>query len=187
MADFDQLIKDKVEKAEYSYKPSAWKRFAKRAGIKAGLSGLQIAAISVAVVAVITGITLGVVFSGKPVLNGEQGTVDKVQGTVEMQQDAVPIQDVQGTVDSAQGIVETQHAASQPKANSQRPTANGQQPIAKDQQSTANSQQPIANSQRPKANSQRPIYGPPVELNVDTITQMVPTDEQLRQGNSRIF
>ena len=34
MADFDQLIKDKVDQAEYPYKHSAWKGFAKRAGIK---------------------------------------------------------------------------------------------------------------------------------------------------------
>lgn len=170
MADFDQLIKEKAEQAEYSYKHSAWKSFAKSAGIKAGLSGLQIAAIAVAVVAVVTGITLGVVFSGHPAPSNEQGTVVRVQDTVETQHAASPVhdndeqiavetchgaslpQDNQGTVNSAQGTVETQHAASLPKAS-----------------------------------TQRPIYGRPLEILVDTITEMEPTDEQLRQGNSRIF
>lgn len=181
MKDFDQLIKDKVEQADYSYKHSVWKNFASRTGIKAGLSGLQVAAISVAVVAVITGITLGIVFSGRPVPNGEQGTVDMIQDTVEMQQDATPIQNIQGKVDSVQGMEDAPKPASLSKAKSQKPTANSQQPITNTQQRST------ANSQQPKANSQRPIYGPPVELNVDTITQMEPTDEQLRQGNSRIF
>lgn len=174
MADFDQLIKDKVEQTEYSYKHSAWKSFAKHAGIKAGLSGMQIAAICVAVVAVITGITLGVVFSGQPVSNGEQGTVVRAQDTVETQQDVAP-QNIQGTVDRVQGTVETQHTAS---------------PI-QDNKRTVNSVQRTIETQhvapQPNATAQRPKYGPPVELNVDTITQMEPTDEQLRQGNSRIF
>ncbi len=170
MAEFDQLIKEKMEKAQYAYRPSAWRSFAKSAGVRAGLSGLQIAAIAVAVVAVVTGITLGVVFSGHPVPSSEQDAVVSVQDTVETQHAASPVhdndeqiavetchgasqtQDKQGTANSAQGTVETQHAASQPTDN-----------------------------------RQRPAYGRPLEILVDTITEMEPTDEQLRQGNSRLF
>ena len=175
MADFDQLLKDKVEQAKYSYKHAAWKGFAKRAGFKAGLSGLQIAAITVAVVAVITGITLGVVFSGQPTPNGDQGAVVGIQDTMETQYAVSPTQDnvEHGTADSEQRVKETQKPASLPKTNDQQPMANGQQPIS--------------NPQQPTTNTQRPKYGPPLEINVDTITQMVPTDEQLRNGNSRIF
>lgn len=175
MADFDQLIKEKAEQAEYPYKHSAWKSFAKSAGIKAGLSGLQIAAITMAVVAVVAGITLGVVFSGQPVPNGEQGTVVSVQDTVETCDGASPVQGDQGTVISEQGTVETCHGASQ----------------TQDNQGTVNSTQGTVETQHaaslPKASTQRPIYGRPLEILVDTITQMEPTDEQLRQGNSRVF
>lgn len=175
MADFDQLIKDKVEQTEYSYKHSAWKSFAKHAGFKAGLSGLQIAAIVLSAVIVVTGVTLGILFLGHPTTNRDQGTVVRVQDTVEAQQAVSPIQNNQGTVDRVQGTVETQHTAS---------------PI-QDNKRTVNSVQRTVETQhvapQPKASAQRPKYGPPVELNVDTITQMEPTDEQLRQGNSRLF
>lgn len=180
MADFDQLIKEKMEKAQYAYSPSAWRSFAKSAGVRAGLSGLQIAAIAVAVVALVIGITLSVVFLGQPTPNSEQGAVVMIQDTAE-----------------------TQNPASQPTSNPQLPTSNPQQPTASDrvqnseskvqgsrlkvQSSTPNSQPPTPNSQPPISNPQQPIYGRPLEILVDTITQMEPTDEQLRQGNSRVF
>ena len=175
MAEFDQLIKEKMEKAQYAYRPSAWRSFAKSAGVRAGLSGLQIAAIAVAVVAVVIGITLGVVFSGQPTPNSEQGAVVRIQDTVETQNPASPILEDQEP-NSVQGAVKTQQSASQ---------------IQDKQQGTANSVQgtvetPHAVSQ-PTDNRQRPAYGRPLEILVDTITEMEPTDEQLRQGNSRIF
>lgn len=175
MAEFDQLIKEKMEKAQYAYRPSAWRSFAKSAGVRAGLSGLQIAAIAVAVVAVVIGITLGVVFSGHPVPSSEQDAVVSVQDTVETCDGASPVQGDQGTVISEQGTVETCHGASQ----------------TRDNQGTVNSAQGTVETQHaaslPKASTQRPIYGRPLEILVDTITEMEPTDEQLRQGNSRLF
>ena len=32
-----------------------------------------------------------------------------------------------------------------------------------------------------------PVYGIPVVIDVDTITQMWPTDEELNEGNSRLY
>ena len=177
MADFDQLIKDKVEKAEYSYKPSAWKRFAKRAGFKTGVSAWIVSMVVVVVVSLTVG---GIAFWNS------KSNAQESEYTI--RQPNAPISNAES------GIQNPESDNQQPAANSQKPTANSQQPIAKDQrlktnaqQPTTNDQQQTANSQRLKTNAQRPIYGPPVELNVDTITQMVPTDEQLRQGNSRIF
>ena len=170
MTEFDQLIKEKMEKAQYAYRPSAWRSFAKSAGVRAGLSGLQIAAIAVAVVAVVTGITLGVVFSGQPMPSNEQGTVVRVQDTVETQHAASPVHD-----NDEQIAVETCHGAS----------------LTRDNQGTVNSAQGTVDTQRassqPTVNRQRPVYGRPLEILVDTITEMEPTDEQLRQGNSRLF
>ena len=180
MADFDQLIKDKVEQAKYPYKHSAWKSFASRAGIKAGLSGLQIAAIVLSAVVVVTGVTLGILFLGHPTTNRDQGTVVRVQDTVETQQDADPSQNVQGAVDSVQGKEDVQKPVSISTHKDQRPKTKDQQPISNIQSSTSS-------TSKPTSKPRRPVYGPPLEINVDTITQMEPTDEQLRQGNSRIF
>ena len=181
MADFDQLLKDKVEQAEYSYKHSAWKGFAKRAGFKAGLSGLQIALLSLSLVAVISVVTLGIIFLGHPSTNDEQGAVVRAQDTVETHHDMLLQQENTESVSTeSEQVNSSVPNTPSPKANGQQPTANSQQPETNSQRQTVNGQQPTANTQRPK-------YGPPIELNVDTITQMVPTDEQLRNGNSRIF
>ena len=96
MADFDQLIKDKVEKAEYSYKPSAWKHFAKRAGIKPVFSAWTIAVVA----ALVVSITAGVIV---------------IHNTKSHNQ-------VQETANSQQPTANSQR----PTANSQRPTANSQ-------------------------------------------------------------
>ena len=181
MADFDQLIKDKVEKADYSYKPSAWKGFAKRAGIKTGLSGVQIALLTISLVTVISGVTLGVLFLGHPTTNEGQGIGDMIQDTVEMHHSMPLQQDNTGSVSAESEQVDSS------VPNSPSPKANGQQPTANRLQPETNSQRETANGQQPTANAQRPNYGPPLEILVDTITQMEPTDEQLRNGNSRIF
>ena len=181
MADFDQLIKDKVEKAEYTYKPSAWKGFAKRAGIKAGLSGVQIALLTISLVTVISGVTLGVLFLGHPTTNEGQGMGDMVQDTVETRHDMVLPQENEESAPAEPEKVKPPVPSSKiQKVNDHQPAVNSVQP-------ETNSQKQTATGQQPTVNTRRPIYGPPIELNVDTITQMVPTDEQLRNGNSRIF
>lgn len=48
MTNFDQLLKEKVESVVSPYKEVFWKRFAKKAGIKSGISGFKIALFSVA-------------------------------------------------------------------------------------------------------------------------------------------
>ena len=50
MDNFDQLIKEKLESKTYAYKASAWKNFAQQSGVVAPVSGLKIAAISIATV-----------------------------------------------------------------------------------------------------------------------------------------
>lgn len=182
MADFDQLIKDKVDQTEYPYKHSAWKGFAKRAGIKVGLSGLQIAAIVLSAVVMVTGLTLGVIFMGHPTTHDEQGAVVREQDTVEVQNPSSLSSDNEEQVygEHVQGTVETQKPVALPIHKDQGPKSNDPQPITNTQSSTPN-------TSKPTSKPQRPVYGPPLEINVDTITQMEPTDEQLRNGNSRIF
>lgn len=54
MDNFDQLIKEKLENKTYSYKASAWKNFAHNSGVVAPVSGLKIAAISIAAVGILS-------------------------------------------------------------------------------------------------------------------------------------
>lgn len=42
MDTFDRIIKEKLEQKQYAYKPSAWKSFCRMAGIKQGLTVLQV-------------------------------------------------------------------------------------------------------------------------------------------------
>lgn len=45
MDTFDRIIKEKLEKQQYAYKSSAWKNFCRMAGIKQGLTVLQVVGI----------------------------------------------------------------------------------------------------------------------------------------------
>lgn len=164
MADFDQLIKEKAEQAEYTYKPAAWRGFARSAGIKAGLPAWSVALISVATVALVTLVTVTLVRHTQ----GAGQTPDPEQTVVTMTEDTA-------TVDSTV-ITDAPVTAERPATKSVAiPT---HKPLA-DTPTTST----VAKPQKPR----QVYYGRPVELNVDTITQMEPTDEQLRQGNSRIF
>ena len=112
MADFDQLIKEKAEKAEYPYKHSAWKRFAKRAGIKTGLPAWTIAVVS----ALVVSITAGVIV---------------IHNTKSHNQ-------IQETTSSQQPAPNPQHPTpNTPTPNSQLPTSNPQPPTPNPQQPTA--------------------------------------------------
>jgi len=182
MADFDQLIKDKLEQTEYSYKHSAWKSFAKRAGIKTGLSAWSVSLVMVLVVSLLT-------IGGIAFRNSEfkvQSSTPNVQRPTANSQQPTADSQVQNSESKVQSSTPN---GQKPTTNPQRPTANSQQPTADNQvqNSEFKVQSSKVNGQEPTTNSQQPIYGPPVELRVDTITQMEPTDEQLRQGNSRIF
>jgi len=52
MTDFDKFIKEKVDKKTYSYSASAWKGFAKKAGLKSALTTAQSLFIGIASVVV---------------------------------------------------------------------------------------------------------------------------------------
>lgn len=45
MDTFDRIIKEKLEKQQYAYKSSSWKNFCRMAGIKQGLTVLQVVGI----------------------------------------------------------------------------------------------------------------------------------------------
>lgn len=176
MTEFDQLIREKAEKAQYPYKSSAWKNFAKRAGIKTGMSAWQIATVSIASLAVVGGITLAVVKHNAPQSAIEPDPVEIV--TVQDTMETVTDENIEmvPTVKSKNDAVEQVRS---PKSLPIEVEPEGVEPAE-----PAKPAKPIVKKEKVK--SQR-IHGRPVTISADTITQMVPTDEELRKGNSRIF
>lgn len=175
MADFDQLLKDKADQAHYAYKPSAWRGFAKQSGLKSGLSGLSIAAITVGAVVVAGSILWGVLsHNSKPV------PAEQVCPPVEM---AVALDTVTANEDEALPEIESVTSS---HAQTNRPKSNPKTEVHVD--TVAGTPQSDPASSKPVAKkTYRQPYLRPVTISADTITQMVPTDEQIRKGNSRVF
>lgn len=174
MTEFDELIRNKVEQADYPYKPSAWKRFAKHSGIRLGNNPLKIAAISVMAAAAVGGTTWGILTH-----QSSSRTADPVTESI-VAADTMPVTNTEiATMDSMTSIASPQSATAAhttPNEQSCMP-----EPIAPEPN------QPIAQpAEKPIYKTNRPL-GRPVLINVDTITDFEPTEEQLRNGHSRIF
>ncbi|MCQ2276374.1 MAG: hypothetical protein MJZ87_05485 [Bacteroidales bacterium] len=174
MTDFDNLIKEKAEQAEFSYKASAWKSFAAKAGIKTGLTALQWGAVVVSALLVAGGITLGVVKhqSQQPAAQPEVTEIAVEQDTVETVPDNMKEENVQP-------LPEVQPKSVKPAA----PVAKPEPQIP--EETAAPAPKPVK-QKTPKRKTER-YYGRPVRISVDTITQFELTKEQIDQGHSRII
>ena len=171
MADFDQLIKEKVDKAQYPYKASAWKRFAQKAGFKAGMTPLLKVVVSVAMVAVVGGGTLGIVSA----VRHQQPTTEPTTQCVQDTASSVSSEPTSNTVTTSS----TSAASVSEKSVSAPKTASVGEPA---QSTTANPSTATPKVTTPDKN----IYGRPLIINPDTIKTNEPTEEQLRNGHSRI-
>lgn len=174
MTDFDNLIKEKAEQAQYAYKASAWKSFAAKAGIKTGLTALQWGAVVVSALLVAGGITLGVVKH-----QSQQPTAQPEITEVAVEQD---------TVETASDNREEENVQPQPEVQpkSVKPAASVAKPEPQIPEETAAPAPNPVKQETPKRKTEI-FYGRPVRINVDTITQLEPTREQLEHGHSRII
>lgn len=174
MTDFDNLIKEKAEQAEFSYKASAWKSFAAKAGIKTGLTALQWGGIVVSALLIAGGITLGVVKhqTPQPPAQPEITEVAVLQDTEETVPDNMKEENVQPQPEV------------QPK--SVKPAAPVAKPEPQIPEETAAPAPKPVKQETPKRKTER-YYGRPVRISVDTITQFELTKEQIDQGHSRII
>lgn len=172
MTDFDQLIKNKAEEAYYPYKPSAWKNFLKRSGAKVGFSGGQIA-LSVIAASVVVGAAVWGVSS----LNSKSADQPQMQEEVSvdvvdtMENETVEIAVEETPVVTEKNVIRAKQTTSEPVETS------SPEPV----------EQPAAVTPAKPQKKVTPRYGKPVLINVDTITELEATDEQLRNGHSRIF
>lgn len=171
MTDFDQLIKEKAEQAEYAYKPLAWRRFQR----KAGHTGARYWVAGLSSVVLVGGVVA--FFGHRMNQNAPEGdavqtapvadsvccqptaAVAAASDTFQVVRSAVPV-----TVDKRPSVQEK--PAPEPPAV----------PAA----------EPQASPSSPKVNK-TPRYGRPLVIDVDTIKENVPTDEELKKGNSRLF
>lgn len=167
MTDFDQLIKEKAESAQYEYKPSAWRKFAKSAGWRAGWSAWQVAAVAATVVALGTAVAY----------------MWKHSSHSEMPEPVTP--QVAVTTDTLQE--ETEEVASLPVAESSAPRKTVKTTPKVSEETPADEPKTAIEVAKPAKTKSSPTYGRPVILNFDTVRQLEPSDEELRTGNSRLF
>lgn len=169
MTDFDKLIQEKAEEATYTYKRSAWRNFQKHAGTyrpaKYWIAG--------AAATVLVGTTVGVFMSQK---------FDKVTPSSEPVE-VTALQDTLASLQDEQTVVLEPKEMVTPKNNRA-----SEQPQKTSAQETDAQPKPTVNppAKEPRANNPRPM-GRPLVIDVDTIKDNVPTDEELKNGNSRIF
>lgn len=172
MTDFDKLIKEKAEQAEYVYRPSAWKQFQRVTGLGKTSAAYWLA--GVAAVAVVGGITAFVGYRNGQVAPANSTPIPPVADTLTEQPVAT------ATVDSGTYIVpEDEPTVTAVPQVSERKTPE----TVKAAEAPAPA--PVVNP--PAEPVKMPRYGRPLVIDVDTIKENVPTDEELEKGNSRLF
>ena len=174
MSDFDQLRREKTDQATYSYKASAWRSFARHAGIKTGAAAIYtivaVAVLSVAAFVVVKMTRHAAPAPETPVENMAVATNDTVVAVETTTEPEAAIPDMPETIYC--------DFSGDPKAAKDAPAVESPAPAAP--------AAPVTPARKSKSN-QPPIYGIPVVIDVDTITQMWPTDEELKEGNSRLY
>ena len=174
MTEFDELLKQKVEQTDYPYRHTAWRHFLRRSGLHTALTGGQIAAVSLTGVAVAALVTWGVVrhvaSSPTPAEPAPAEIVVIPTDSIVVSEDTLPT-----TVDVPASPQPQPAVARTPKASDSPAMENVPQPAARPTTKQNTDKKP------------EPIYGRPVRINVDTITELFPTDEQIRKGHSNII
>lgn len=173
MTDFDHLIKNKANRAHYPYKASAWHNFLHKAGIKAGPTLGQTITVTITSLLILGGVFWGIFRHQKspspvePTMPCRQTDTSMAEPVAEM----ITVGDT-STVEMPVTEINQITPPSVSPASSNNTTS----------ASTSESQT------APKVNKERrERLGRPVRINPDTIKDNVPTDEQLRQGHSRII
>ncbi len=171
MTDFDNLLKEKAEQADYPYRASAWKRFADKAGIRAGLTTGQIVTLGLATVAMAGGITWAVI-----------GQNDAPPAATPEPPTEIVLQD---TVISAPAVLSPAETVETPAPTT--PTQTVAAPVPTPEPTEIESQPSAKSAAQEKPRKVERVHGRPVTINVDTITQIEISEEELRNGHSRLY
>ena len=171
MMDFDKLIKEKVEEATYPYDSSAWKQFRKKSGMRSGTLKYWLAGASTALVAG----GVAVFMLARPAAqntnqpNELQALHDTVSQVVTLSQDGQQTETV---------VVE----------KTTKTTVKTSSEAKREQMSDPQQEQTTETAGKKQKRSIEPVrYGRPLVIDVDTIKDNVPSDEELKNGHSRLY
>lgn len=173
MTGFDKLIKEKAEQAEYTYKPSVWRQFQRKAGL--GQTATRYWVIGVSSAVLVGGF---VAFFGHrmnqrtPEKGAAQTTLDVDTLSSQPMAPNASASDTFQVLGDAAPVSVSKHHSAHTKPTSETPAA----PAA----------EPQVAQPSPKVNKTT-RFGRPLVIDVDTIKENVPTDEELKNGNSRLF
>jgi hypothetical protein len=175
MTDFDKLIKEKAEQAEYPYKAGAWRQFRRNTGFGTGghLTHWLVGASSLLVVGGATVVLLNRHPQQAP-LNEPQ-----VQAVVQDTLNVLP-GEAADTVAEAFGNV----GQSPVKVTDRPHTASAS---TSTRQEEASSEETTVRNKKSETYKEKPRYGRPLVIDVDTIKENVPSDEELKNGHSRLY
>ena len=169
MTDFDKLIKEKAEQASYPYDEAAWRKYKRAASLKSGtVKYWVLGAASIVTVSAVLLLKQGhqVQPASEQPLHPVVFTEDSVSVSQNLSTD-LPDED---TV--ALPVVCKPENGSHQTFQHPRETADGYLSSMKNDTLKV---------------SKKVIYGRPIVIDVDTITRMVPTDEELEKGHSRLY
>jgi hypothetical protein len=175
MTDFDKLIKEKAEQATYSYDSAAWKSFQRKAGIRSGAWKYWVAGVS-SIVAVGGIVVSTIIRKDIPQSAPEQESCVAVQDTAL----AVPSDELHVMKDTV-AIKTTPAAPVVTPEHTHRVVNDHSNP----EKLHPTFSRPVETPKEQHIST--PRYGRPLVIDVDTIKENVPTDEELRNGNSRVF
>ena len=168
MTDFDKLIKEKAEQASYPYDEAMWKQYKRKAGMHGGSAKYWLVGTSALVVA-------GAFLLLKPRHNAKQ-LHDQPSQT-----DIVAL-------DSSMALQNPSNETSEDTLTLLLDNDTKERPlnVSRRHSETVNASKVQIRKDTPTV-SRKVIYGKPIVIDVDTITRMVPTDEELEKGHSRLY
>ena len=167
MTDFDKRIKEKAEQSSYPYEEAAWRQYKRKAGLRGG-------SVKYWVVGATSIVAVGVFILLKQ--GGEaQQTPDQPQQASVFTEDSSSV-----SQNSSAGVSEDTillQVVSKSENSPRRAPRHNQEMVT---------EPPLrVNEDNPKTS--KTIYGKPLVIDVDTIARMVPTDEELEKGHSRLY
>ncbi len=172
MSEFDQQIKNKMGEAQYAYRPSAWRSFARHAGIRRIWPWIW----SSAVVAVAVSVAL--FFLLKPAhrpadtsVQPSEPEVPSVAMTDALANDTDAVQMIPDKMLEADVATSCYFGLEKDE-------------IAPDISTHEPPKVEVLKDTKPELIQP---YGIPITISADTITQMWPTDEELKNGHSRLY
>jgi cytoskeletal protein RodZ len=168
MTDFDKLIKEKAEQASYPYEEAAWRQYKRKAGLQGGSAKYWF-------VGAASFVAVGAFFLLKPARQNQPMPDQSQQVVATVDDSAMTSKEFTITESEDTVTIPVDQKAKQPllraSQNEKENTIGNQSTIVKDTPTV----------------TRKAVLGRPLVIDVDTITRMVPTDEELEKGHSRLF